>query len=61
MNGLKFGRRPMGRVRCGAASLELVLVTAVALPLAILLLLLGVRMALYVFSATSGLMTVPWL
>ncbi len=51
-------RRPW---RAGAASLELVLVTAVMLPLAILMLILGVTMCRYVFSALSGLLLMPFL
>lgn len=47
--------------RAGLASLELVLITAVALPLAALLFLLAVKMASYVFRGTSGLLSVPWL
>ncbi|GAB5402140.1 MAG: hypothetical protein Aurels2KO_03710 [Aureliella sp.] len=47
--------------RRGAASLELVLVTAVALPLAVALLLLGAKMAAYVYAGLSGLTTMPWL
>ncbi len=47
--------------RRGAANLELVLVTAVALPLAVALLLLGAKMAAYVYSGISGLTTMPWL
>lgn len=47
--------------RVGNASLELVLVTAVAVPLGVLLLLLGARMAVYVINACTGLMVSPWL
>ena len=47
--------------RRGLASLELVMITAVALPLAVLLLVLASRMATYVFRAIAGLVSVPWL
>lgn len=47
--------------RRGAANLELVLVTAFAVPLGIMLLLLAVRMTVYVFGASSGMITMPWL
>ncbi len=49
------------RRRVGAASLELILVTAVMLPLAILMLILGVTICRYVFSALGGLLLMPFL
>lgn len=52
---------PLHQKRTGSASLELVLVTAVALPLAVMLLLLGAKMAAYVYSGLGGLLTMPWL
>lgn len=48
-------------IRAGSASLEIVLITAFALPLSIMLLLLGAKMAAYAYSGISGLMTMPWL
>ena len=47
--------------RAGFAALEVVMVTAVTLPLAVLLFLLGVEMCQYVFSAIDAMMTMPWL
>jgi hypothetical protein len=37
------------------------MITAVALPLAVLLLVLAARMCIYVFRAIGGLVSVPWL
>lgn len=48
-------------VRCGAASLEVVLTTAVVLPLAALMFFLGVKICQYVFRGVDGMMTLPWL
>lgn len=47
--------------RRGAASLELVMATAVMLPLTVLLLLLGIKICSYVFSALGGLTLMPFL
>lgn len=46
--------------RAGAASLELVMATAVAIPIAGGILFLGFRICSYVFSALSGLLTMPF-
>jgi hypothetical protein len=54
-------RRHPRRPRTGAASLELVLVTAVMLPLALGLLFLGIKICSYVFAALGGLNHMPFL
>jgi len=48
------------QLRHGGASIEVVLATAVALPLALVLLVLGSKMLAYAFAATGGLVTMPW-
>ena len=57
----KGSRRTCVKRRRGLASLELVMITAVALPLAIVLLILAAKISSYVFKATAGLLSVPWL
>jgi hypothetical protein len=47
--------------RAGAASLEVVLATAVAVPLAALMFLLGVQICRYVYTALGGLLVQPFL
>ncbi len=47
--------------RSGLASLELVMATAVMLPIAVLLLILGITICRYVFAALSGLLLMPFL
>ena len=47
--------------RKGAASLEVVMVTALTLPLAVLMFLLGVKICSYVFAALSGTLSMPLL
>ncbi|MEM9586234.1 MAG: hypothetical protein AAGA03_03045 [Planctomycetota bacterium] len=49
------------QLRRGAASIEVVMATAVAVPLAVMLFLLGVRMCRYVFAAIDGMLTMPLL
>lgn len=49
------------RARNGAASLELVLATAVALPLALVMFLLAVQICRYVFRGVGGMLTMPML
>lgn len=58
-----FNRRkhPGSCRRIGLANLELVLVTAVALPLGFLLFLLGVQICRYVFRGLGGMLTLPLL
>jgi hypothetical protein len=46
--------------RHGAASLELVMATAVAIPIAGGLLFLGFKICSYVFAALSGLVSMPF-
>ena len=46
--------------RTGAASLELVMATAIAIPIAGGALFLGFRICRYVFSALSGLVSMPF-
>lgn len=46
--------------RCGAASLQLVMATAVAIPIAGGVLFLGFQICRYVFSALSGLLSMPF-
>ncbi len=46
--------------RSGAASLELVLASAVAIPIAGGLLFLGFKICSYVFAALSGLLSMPF-
>ncbi len=48
------------RNRAGAASMQLVLATAIAVPIAGGLLFLGFRICRYVFSALSGSLTMPF-
>ncbi len=47
--------------RKGAASLELVLATAVVLPLALAMFLLAVQICRYVFRGLGGMLTMPML
>lgn len=47
-------------LRDGAASLELVMATAVAIPIAGGILFLGFQICSYVFSALSGLVSMPF-
>jgi len=49
------------RPRRGLAALELVMTTAVAVPLAVLLFFLAVKMTAYVFRGLDGMVTMPWL
>jgi hypothetical protein len=51
-NRIKTSRR-------GAASIELVMASAVAIPIAGGALFLGFKICAYVFSAISGLLTMP--
>lgn len=50
---------PIGK-RAAAASMELVLASAVAIPIAGGLLFLGFKICSYVFSALSGLLSMPF-
>ena len=47
--------------RRGAAAIEVVLATAVTLPLAVVIFFLGAQICGYVFRALSGLLTMPFL
>lgn len=47
--------------RAGFSSLEVVMTTAIALPLAGLLFFLGIQMCRYAYSALSGLLLQPFL
>ena len=47
--------------RSGLAALELVLITAITLPLAALMFLLGVQISQYVFRGMDGMLAMPWL
>ncbi len=47
--------------RRGASSLELVMATAVVLPLGLMAFLLGVEICQYVFRGIDGMLTLPWL
>jgi len=49
------------RPRQGAAALEVVLTTAVVLPLAALMFFLGVEICQYVHRGFDGMLTMPWL
>jgi hypothetical protein len=53
-------RMASGRNRKAAASLELVMATAVAIPIAGGLLFLGFKICRYVFAALSGLVSMPF-
>lgn len=48
------------QTRRGTSSIELVMATAVAIPIAGGILFLGFRMCSYVFSALSGLLSMPF-
>jgi hypothetical protein len=62
MRNVDDHRRPrLCRNRSAVASLEVVLATAVALPLAVLMFLLGVQICRYVFRGFDGMLTMPWL
>lgn len=54
-------RRPRQRHRRGSAHLEVVMTTAVMLPVAGLLFFLGIRMCRYAFEIISGLVGWPLL
>lgn len=57
-----YGREVRRRaLRRGMSSLEVVMATAVALPLAALMFFLGVRICRYVYGVISGLTTWPFL
>jgi len=47
--------------RHGAAAIEVVLATAVVLPLVVLLFFLGVEICQFVFRGIDGMLTMPWL
>lgn len=47
--------------RRGNSSMELVMATAVALPMAVAMLFLGFKICTYVFSGLSGLLSMPFL
>ncbi len=53
-------RRKIRTNRTGAASLELVMATAVAIPIAGGALFLGFKICSYVFSAFAGLLSMPF-
>jgi hypothetical protein len=53
-------RLPATGNRTAAASLELVLASAVAIPIAGGLLFLGFKICSYVFAALSGLLSMPF-
>lgn len=57
----KCSRRTTASARLGLANLELVLVTAVVLPLGFLLFLLGVQICRYVFRGLGGMLSLPLL
>lgn len=46
--------------RAGAASLELVMVTAVALPLVLMMFFIAVRMCAFVYQALGGTLLMPF-
>jgi len=46
--------------RNGTASIELVMATAIAIPIAAGILFLGFKMCSYVFSGLSGLLSMPF-
>jgi hypothetical protein len=48
-------------LRAGTSALEVVMATAVGVPLAAMLFFLGVKMCRYVHGALSGLVTWPFL
>ncbi len=47
--------------RRGHSSLELVMATAVVLPLALMSFLLSIEICKYVFRGIDGMLTLPWL
>ena len=55
-----MGSLQTGSRRLGTASMELVLATAVALPIAGAVLFLGFKICSYVYSAIGGLLTMPF-
>ena len=57
----KSYRAQRRRRRAGLSSLEVVMATAVAVPLAALIFFLGVQMCRYVYGVISGLVTWPFL
>ena len=57
----RFEGRRSGRRRSGFSNLEVVMTTAIMLPLAGLLFFLGIQMSRYVFTALSGLLLQPFL
>lgn len=54
-------RRMKQRSRRGLASIELVMATAVALPLCGIMFLLGIEICRYVFRGLDGMLSLPWL
>lgn len=54
-------KRPRAKRRAGFSSLEVVMTTAVMLPLAGLLFFLGIQISRYAYSALSGLLFQPFL
>jgi hypothetical protein len=54
-------RRSGPKTRCGLANLEMVLVTAVVLPLGFMLFLLGVQICRYAFRGLGGMLSLPLL
>ena len=59
--GQRLGTQRLARRRAGFSNLEVVMTTAIMLPLAGLLFFLGIQMSRYVFSALSGLLLQPFL
>ena len=57
---MRANQKPSQADRCGAASLELVMATAIAIPIAGGALFLGFKICSYVFSAYSGLISMPF-
>jgi hypothetical protein len=57
----RLGRRAGSHRRRGLASLEVVLTTAVMLPIAAALLFLGIKMAAIVYQVIGGLVAWPFL
>lgn len=53
--------KPNRKQRRGLASLEVVMTTAIGVPLAGLMFFLGIQMCRYVYSALAGLLLQPFL
>lgn len=60
MRSKRFSPAPQ-RSRSATASIELVMASAVAIPIAGAILFLGFKICSYVFSALSGLISMPFI